>query len=147
MITRPLELASRLRPEPRSLDWLFFVNAGLLVLFFSLFGSRFVLAPGLSLDLPQVSGARAGATHTTHYLSVTRSGLILIKAGPVSLAELKIWLATEAAKTRHPSLLVRADAKVPYGDLTEIASAASKAGFEPVVLAAEEPAAGAGGGD
>ena len=46
MITRPLDLASKLRPEPRNFDWLFFVNAGLLVLFFVLFGSRFVLAPG-----------------------------------------------------------------------------------------------------
>ena len=47
MITRPLELSSRLRPEPRTFDWVFYVNGGLIVLFFSLFGSQFVLAPGL----------------------------------------------------------------------------------------------------
>ena len=61
MLTRPLELASRLRPAPRGLAWPFLVNAGLLVLFFSLFGSRFVLAPGLGVDfrLPTVAGANA----------------------------------------------------------------------------------------
>ena len=32
MITRPLDLASRLRPEPRSFDWLFYVNGGVIVL-------------------------------------------------------------------------------------------------------------------
>src|SRR5207248_1917121 len=63
MITRPLDLAAKLRPEPRNFDFLFLVNGGLLVLFFLLFESRFVLAPGLGLDLhlPEVPGARSGA--------------------------------------------------------------------------------------
>lgn len=55
MITRPLDLASRLRPPPRGLDWLFVMNVALVALFFSLFGSRFVLAPGLGL----ISACRA----------------------------------------------------------------------------------------
>ena len=50
MITRPLDLASKLRPEPRSLDALFYVNVGVLALFFTMLGSRFVLAPGLGVD-------------------------------------------------------------------------------------------------
>lgn len=62
MIVRPLDLASRLRPEPRDFDALFYVNAGMLALFFSLFGSRFVIAPGLELDfqVPVVAGAGRG---------------------------------------------------------------------------------------
>ena len=32
MITRPLDIAAKLRPEPRNFDFLFFVNGGLLVL-------------------------------------------------------------------------------------------------------------------
>lgn len=153
MITRPLELASRLRPEPRSLDALFFVNAGLLVLFFSLFGSRFVLAPGLDVNLPQMAGARGGATTATHHISVTRSGLIFVKAGPVTIDELKTWLADEGkawqaqeGKRNHrPVLLVRASAEVPGGLLAKIVSAADSAGFS-VTWAEEEPAANPGGG-
>ena len=45
MITRPLDLAAKLRPPPRSFDALFWVNVGVVVGFFALFGSRFVLAP------------------------------------------------------------------------------------------------------
>jgi biopolymer transport protein ExbD len=145
MITRPLELASQLRPEPRNLDWLHFVNAGLLVLFFSLFGSRFVLAPGLGVDLRQMSGSRAGAAPTTHYISVTHSGVIFTNDGPVTLEGLKGWLKEEAKKAPHPSLLVRADAGVKTGEFADIASAAWAAGFS-VVWATEEPAAGASGG-
>ena len=67
MIARPLDLASRLRPPPQGMGSLHYVNVGLLCLFFSLFGSRFVLAPGLGLDfqLPQLAGAQAGAAQAT----------------------------------------------------------------------------------
>ena len=106
MITRPLDLASRLSPEPRSFDFLFYVNVGLLALFFALFGSRFVLAPGLGVDfrLPQAAGARAGATGTTCYISVLRSGQILTDNGLLSIAELPDWLKARAQKDRQPRL-------------------------------------------
>jgi biopolymer transport protein ExbD len=152
MITRPLDLASRLRPEPRNLDWVFFVNTGLLVLFFSLFGSRFVLAPGLGVDLPQLSGVRGGVAQPTHYISVTRAGLIFSDAGPVTMEKLKSWLTDEGEKWRlaegtakvRPALLVRAHKEVQMGTLAEIANAAGLAGFA-VAWAAEDSANGEGG--
>lgn len=141
MITRPLDLANRLRPEPRSFDYWFFVNAGLLVLFFSLFGSRFVLAPGLGLDfeMPRIAGARGGATTTERVISVRPAGQIFAANGLLNHAQLADWLRTEAAKLREPSLLVRASADVPVAELAEIVSAAREAGFVRVVLGAEEP--------
>src|SRR4051812_50199863 len=67
MITRPLELESRLSPPPRDLDFFAWVNVGLIALFFTLLGSRFVLAPGLlvgSADfrLPATQGLQAFPT-------------------------------------------------------------------------------------
>ena len=58
MITRPLDLASRLRPPPRNFDVFFYVNLGLMVLAFTVLGSRFVLAPGFGVDfqLPEMQG-------------------------------------------------------------------------------------------
>ena len=61
MITHPLDLASRLRPPPRNHDVLFFLNGALIMMFFVLFGSRFVLAPGLGVDFRLPEMARAGA--------------------------------------------------------------------------------------
>jgi biopolymer transport protein ExbD len=140
MTVRPLELASRLRPEPRNFDWLFFVNAGLLVFFFSVLGSRFVVAPGLQIE--SMVGARASATPTTHFISVSNSGTIFAPQGPVTLEGLKKWLADEARATKSPSLLVIAAGGVLVDKQAAIVSAATKAGFR-VVWAFEE-ASGAG---
>ena len=143
MITRPLELASRLRPEPRNFDALFYLNVGVLVLFFLVFGSRFVLAPGLGVDfqLPVMPGALAGAVTTTSTISVKNSGQILAD-GLLSMAQLREWLKAEARQNKRPSLLVRMSAGVPVSVQNEIVSAAREAGFgSNITLAAEEPAA------
>jgi hypothetical protein len=131
MITRPLEVAAKMRPEPRSLDALFYVNAGLIVLFFSLFGSRFVLAPGLGVtfQVPTMPGALAGGATTTHRISVVRSDLIFVAdEGAINTKQLRVWLERKAKETRQPSLLVLVAAGVPTTDFTDIASAAHAAG-------------------
>ena len=140
MITRPLDLASKLRPPPRNLDALFFVNAGLLVLFFSLFGSQFVLAPGLGVDfrLPKVVGASLSARPSTHSITVLKSGQILTPNGNQNLEELARWLQAEAKKIHAPLLLVRMSEGMSMAMLADITNVANKAGFE-VVMAADEP--------
>ena len=144
MITRPLDLSSRLRPAPRTFDGLFLVNLGLLALFFTLFGSRFVLAPGLGVDfrLPEVAGANAGARPTTHVISVINSGQIFTHDGLRKMSELGRWLQTQAEGTAAPLLLVRAGTEVPTAVLADVAGAARAAGFE-ILWAVGEPA-GAG---
>lgn len=144
MLTRPLDLSAKLRPPPRSLEWLFLVNAGLLVLFFSLFGSKFVLAPGMgvSFRLPMVVGADASARPVTHVISVINSGQVFTNDGLRKVSELRDWLKLQAAKTESPSLLVQADVEVTTAVLAEVASAARSAGFELIWAAGD---AGAGG--
>ncbi len=136
MITRPLDLASKLRPEPRNFDFLFLVNGGLIVLFFSMFWSGFVLAPGLPADfhLPVLPGARVEAVATTHTISLLRGGLILAPGGKLELPQLRKWLKAEAMTTKQPVLLVLAGTDVTIGDLTDIRTAAQEAGFVNVVL-------------
>jgi biopolymer transport protein ExbD len=146
MIARPLDLASRLRPAPRNFDAWFYVDAGAIVLFFLLFGSRFVLAPGLGVDfaLPQVAGASAGASPVTHYVSVKQSGQIYAADGQLTLEQFRAWLREQARTTPHARLLVRASAGVTTARMAEIAGAARDAGFEAITWAADEPAAGGG---
>lgn len=148
MITRPLDLAARLRPAPQSYDWLFLVNGGLIVLFFFVFGSRFVLAPGLGINfqIPRMAGAMAGAAPTTHRISVVRADLIFVDEGAINAVDLRRWLEREARKVQRPSLLVLVGAGVPTTDFTAIASAAHTAGFVHVQMAAQDPAPNSGGG-
>lgn len=139
MIARPLDLASRLKEAPRDWDCLFFVNLGLLALFFLLFGSRFVLAPGLGSDfrMPQSPMARAGASITTHVISLKRGGLVYTHLGQQNLIQFKQWLAVAAKEVREPVLLIRADEGVEMRDLAGIYDAAAQAGFLRVIWAAE----------
>jgi len=139
MITRPLEIAARLQPEPRNFDLLFYVNGGLIVLFFTLFGSRFVLAPGMALVLPEVAGARAGAIATTCYVSVKDSGQVYTGYGMLSSTLLRDWLRARARENRRPTLLIRASQHVAMNRVTEISSMAYQAGFVSVIVAAEDP--------
>jgi len=139
MITHPLDLASRLRPPPRSRDGLFFLNGGLLVLFFLLFGSRFVLAPGLGVGfaLPEMPGAIAGSARATVVISVPRSDVVLVDEGMLSYQQLRPWLQKRVGQEKGLVLLVRADRRVPSEDLGVVAQMAMQAGFAGVQWAIE----------
>ena len=139
MITRPLDLASRLRPEPRNFDWIFYVNGVALVFFFFLYGSPFVLAPGLSIEeLPVAAGANANAKPTTHFITVLETGHIYTPDGPLKLDQVDAWLAVQAKTVKAPVLLVRGDAKVPISIISLISGAARRVGFVDVTLASVE---------
>lgn len=139
MITRPLDLGSRLRPVPRNFDAWFLVNVGLIVFSFSVLGSRFVLAPGLGVDfqLPQMTGARAEAARTTYDIAVNDAGLIIAREGSITMQRLGELLKEQARITKDPCLLIRASAGLPLSTQAEIVALAREAGFR-VVLAAEE---------
>ncbi|PTX92398.1 hypothetical protein [Opitutus sp. ER46] len=151
MIARPLNLSTRLRPEPRSYDVLFYVNVALLAFYFVLFGSRFVVSPGLGVGfaLPEVPGANADPRPTTHVISVVNAGQIFVGDGLRSMEQLQEWLTTQATTERRqtgrmPVLLVRSSAEVPAAILARIVGMAHGAGFQ-VTLAAEDPVRTGGG--
>lgn len=144
MITRPLDLAARLRPPPRTFDWFFFLNGGLIALFFSLFASRYVLTPALNIDfrLPVMAGANAEAVIATHHVAVDDSGVILSPAGKMTLSQLESWLKQEAPAFERPTLSVYANRVVQLDIITKIVEVGSGAGFT-VALAAVEPSSAA----
>ena len=141
MITRPLDLSSRLRPPPRNFDSLFFVGAGLIVLIFVLFGSRFVLSPGLGVDfkLPVMPTALAGASATDVIIAVKGADLIFVEGAKVDSAGLGRWLMERAKGHPGLRLLVQADMMLTTKDLTGIYEMAHDAGFASVQIAAEPP--------
>jgi biopolymer transport protein ExbD len=148
MITRPLDLASRLRPPPRSFDTLFYVNVGLLGVFFMLFGSPFVLAPALGVDfrLPMAEGANTSARAPTHVISVLATGQIFTAQGVRKLDEMNAWFVEQAKTEKTPVLLVRADATVPTSVVAHLTSGAKHAGFDVLLAAGETPDGGRSGG-
>jgi biopolymer transport protein ExbD len=165
MITRPLDLASRLKPAPRGLDALFYVNVGGLAVFFVVFGSRFVLAPGLAVDfaLPQADRAATATLTTDVVIAVPASNMAVVDGAVVDFQGLGEWLrgqageaggvvgaaagattATSVENERNTAgaprkrLLVQASGALPARDLTQIYALAAEAGFAGVLIATDE---------
>ena len=149
MITRPLSLSSRLKPPPRSLDFFFFVNVAVIALFFALFGSRFVLSPGLGVEfeVPVMAGAVDGAAATDVVIAVKSAEMTFVEGLKVDFKGLPAALQRLAAGRPGLRLLVQADASVTTRDLTAIYQMAREAGFARVQVAAEPAAAVAPGAD
>lgn len=145
MITRPLDLASKLRETPRGGAVLFYVNVGLLVVFFGFFGSRFVLSPGLAIDfvLPKADASATATLAADVVIAVPASGTALVEGAVLDFKALAGWLKTQDAKQRKRRLLVQASASLPAKDLAEIYSLAADAGFVGVLIATEKPGGGA----
>lgn len=139
MITRPLNLLSRLRPAPRNYDFLFYVNGGLIVLFFMLFGSRFVLSPGLGVDfaVPKMEAAIDGAVPTDVVIAVKGADMAFVDGARVNFDGLRRYLKERAGGGKELRLLVHADAALATRDLTEVYNMARDAGFASVQIAAE----------
>ncbi len=148
MITRPLDLESRLSPAPRDLDCFAWVNVGLIALFFGLLGSPFVLTPGVpigvaedtnQLVLPQGDGTPESTGAESVVVSYRRDNVILFEGGMYSLADLKKQVAGYAKKHPGAVMLVRADRQVSLQAGLELANMAKSVGFANVVLAVEPP--------
>jgi biopolymer transport protein ExbD len=139
MITRPLDLASSLRRPPRNFDWLFYVNFGLIALFFVLFGSRFVLSPALAVDgedlrLADVPHDTAGLVASTLVVSVKANGQMFVDPnGLVNDEQLRVWLGIRAKRTPGATLLIRPDQAVRFDEVAKISVAAKEVGLFPVI--------------
>jgi biopolymer transport protein ExbD len=143
MITRPLDLSTRLRRQPSGYEFIFYVNAGLIALFFVLFGSRFVLSPGLGLDfaLPVMPASLAGSISTDVVVAIKGPNLAFVEGRKVDFVGLRSHLSGLAQKGTDMRLLVQADASLTTRDLTEVYDMARLAGFASVLIAAEPGAA------
>jgi biopolymer transport protein ExbD len=145
MITRPLELQSRLSPPPRDLDFVAWVNAAVIVLFFSLLGSGFVLAPGLLIGagdegfkLPATGGLQYSPTASV-VVSYRQDEVILFEGAIIKLPELRERLKVYAQQHPGEVLLLLADKHVSAQAVTDLSAMATSVGFAYVLMAGETP--------
>lgn len=148
MITRPLDLESRLSPPARDLDAMAWMNVGIIVLCFSLLGSRFVLAPGLLIgreadgfSLPTATDLQYSPTGSV-MVNYLQDDLIIFEDAFIKLPELRKRL--EAYAKQHPGevLLLLADKRVSAQALADLTAMATSAGFANVQMGAEIPKTG-----
>ena len=141
MITQPFNFAAHLRRPSTRLEVVAFVDVAMLLLFFAVLGSRFVLAPGITLDLPTTPGPPPDAVMATRVLTVAENDGVemLIFEGRIhSIGTFKSVLEARGDEMRGEVLLVRADRDVSTKTLVQVCDLAVKAGFVRVQLAAEQ---------
>ncbi len=111
----------------------------LLIVFFVLLNSWFVLRPGVALDLP-VAGFNAGAPMGSLIVSVPRENMILFNDERLSIHQLGDRFRESVSKLDHPTpLLIEADRHISFETLMSIYQLAQRAGFEKVYLATRPP--------
>jgi biopolymer transport protein ExbD len=138
MLARPLNLEAHLRRPPRSFDLIFLLDGCLIVLFFVLLGSRFVLAPGIPVLLPESSAAFPGASASL-VVSMQRDNMIVFQDGLYDLNGFRLALARAARQEPNLTLLVRADRQVSIQAFMDLCAAARAAGVIQVQLAGDQP--------
>lgn len=141
MTTQPLELEKHLRPPPRNFDVFFYVNVGVLALFLTLFTSKFVLAPGETITVPEMHGATSWGQTTGLVVNLQRDNLILFEGGRYSMDGFRQKLAEVVAERGAMRLLLRVDKQSSAQALVTFTAAATAAGCD-VQIAAEAAAGG-----
>jgi biopolymer transport protein ExbD len=141
MITQPLDLARHLRPAPRNFDLYFYFNVGLLVLFLSLFVTRFVLAPGMPISVPEMNGAVEWARTTGRVVNLQRDNRVLFEGGRYTVDGFQRRLAEMVAAQGTTRLLLRVDRQTSAQALVTVVAVATGAGCD-VQIAAEAPEQG-----
>lgn len=146
MITRPFDFEVHLaKPESR-LDLVPFLNVGVILLFFGVLGSRFVLAPGVAINLrlPATATTPPDALPTSRVLTVGEvegREMLIFEGRILNLASFERLLREKAAEFSGDVLLVRMDRDVSTSLLARICELAKHAGFNQILLAAEPEAA------
>lgn len=146
MIVQPFNFTARLKQTSVGFDIVPFIDFCLLLVFFTVLGSRFVVAPGLTVNLPAMQAATSDAVPTSRVLTVGEvegRELIIYDNRVQSLKTLADSFAEHPAAAPGEVLLLRLKRDVSVQLLVQINELAAQAGFSAVQIAAEPEQASA----
>ncbi len=140
MKARPFDFEAHLHTKSRRLDVVPFIDVCLIAIFFSLFGSSYVFAPGITLNLPVSRTAAVDALPIYEVLTVGEiegSERILFAGRIFNLETFEKGLLSGREERGETTLLVRIDESVSVGTLTKVCDIARASGFGEIQIAAE----------
>ena len=111
------------------------VDVVFLLLLFFILSSPFVMQSGFGVSLPS-SSAPTVTTFQSLVVTVTRDNLLFFNNQPTTLEKLEQSLRDSVRRGRGRELIIKADRQVSHGTVTQIMSAALKAGITEVNIAA-----------
>jgi biopolymer transport protein ExbD len=122
------------------LDMTALIDVVLLLLIFFILSSSFVLQPGIKVNPPR-GISQSGISSTRSILSITAQNppMLFLNDQVIALDRLEGEFRRMARANSNASIVVRADAEVPHGLVTEVMGRALEAGV--AVVIATKPAA------
>lgn len=139
-LTRPFDFRSYITCAPKpGFDPVPVLDLLLLTFFLALLSSRFVFAPGTTIDLARYHAHGQGGWVSPAVLTVDRHNMAFFEGLKIPMSGLEATLhryAEEHPQTRH--LLLKADAGLDLQQLFDLMDVARSAGFDQVLVAAEE---------
>jgi len=141
MITRPLNLQAHLRRPSKRINPIPLLDVLFIALFFSFLGSNFVLAPGLTLNLPEGDRKSMAGLPTSAFLTVQSENVLLFQGEILKMDELKSALVEHVTKRGESNLVVYLDREVSVQTLLRVTDLAREAGIVRVQVASQPSAA------
>lgn len=135
-----LKLEAELPKRARLSFWPF-VDLCVIGLFFAVFSSKFVMAPGLTLALPKVESSQVAISPIYEVVTVTEvkgEEMIFFQDSVLNLASLEKAFESRGLAPKGATLLVKADVAVSMRTLSSLSQLAIDAGYSKVQLATED---------
>lgn len=137
MITRPLDLQSHLKAPSSRVNPIPLLDIIFIALFFSLLASNFVLAPGLTINLPQGDGTAMPGLPTDGVLTVRSDKMLVFQGRILNMDTLKPALEKHVKNRGATNLVVILDREVSVQTLVSVTELAREAGVARVQVASE----------
>lgn len=128
-------------PKRAKLSFWPFLDLCVIGMFFVLFSSKFVMAPGLTLALPEVESSRVAVSAIDEVITVSEvkgEEMIFFKDRVLNLESLGKFFESRGEAPEGTTLLVKADMAVSMRTLSLLSELAIEAGYSRVQLATEE---------
>ena len=138
MLSQPLNLDKYIRTKPESgLETVPIIDILIIVVFFGLFGSPFVMPPGLEVDL-EVSENLVSGVGVTAVLTLKRDDMLLFEGQNLKLHQFEEKAREYLEGKESAVLLLRLDPGIKMETFFKISGEAKKAGFSKVHVAGEK---------
>ena len=100
-----------------------------------------ILQQGVTINLPKVKATALTGEEQQLVVSVSRNGQVYLNDAGISLAELTPKLQAILRLRPGRQVFLRADQRVPYGDVMRVIATVKGAGVERLGMVTEPPAA------
>lgn len=138
MITSPLDLKKHLRQPAKRFDFVPLLDVFFIALFFVMLSPRFVLSPGLSINLPESPGETPMAGLPASAVVTVRSDEMILFEGQILTPEnLGRAMSQYLGSKSDSAVLIYFDRRVSVQTLLFVSEAAREAGVTRIQLAAE----------